>query len=154
MNYQIYEFDWDNMSLTNIVAHTYKNPEHKVLSEVDEETLECKYKKSNKPECTLVKDQGVYIMSGSSKVLQRKGAKKGHREVAYAIGHDPNKQEFDDWWVGGDDYGQNFPVEWVKVAIARRRNLIMKLSETHIEFELANNKGKYIISPTHTQQGE
>ena len=42
MNYQIYEFDWDNMSLTNIVAHTYKNPEHKVLSEVDEETLECK----------------------------------------------------------------------------------------------------------------
>ncbi len=142
MNYQIYEFDWNDMSLTNIVAHTYQNPEHEVLSEINEETLECKYKKSDEPMCCLVKDQGVYIMSASSKVLQRKGAEKGHSEVAYAIGHDPNKQEFDEWWVGGDDYGQNFPVEWVKSAIGQRRNLIMKLSDTHIESELANKGGK------------
>lgn len=69
---------------------------------------------TDKPQILLVGDEGVYIMTG--------GPKKG-APIAYALGCDPEKDEFDDWWelkratFGGDDGVEHLGAEDIKKAI-------------------------------------
>jgi len=64
---------------------------------------------ANRCEILFVKDHGVYIFSD-------KGERDGEnpRHMAYAVGCNPNTDEFDSWWelahseLGGDDFGERF----------------------------------------------
>jgi hypothetical protein len=64
----------------------------------------------------LVHDQGVYLMSRGDPPDLLKPDKPG-RYVAYARGLSPAD---DNWWekareaVGGDDFAESLPLDWVK----------------------------------------
>ncbi len=97
-------------TLRSIVAHTQANPE-----------MGSYYGTEIPPSLYLVKDHGAYLMSASKEPqLLTPKMDDFRRVVAYAIGHDPNKDTYD--WdftrgvCGGDDFGEPIPVDWfVKV---------------------------------------
>ncbi len=61
----------------------------------------------------LVKDQGVYFMSDKGERM----ADGRQKLVAYAVGCNPDVDDFDVWWglalveLGGDDFGESFDVQ-------------------------------------------
>ena len=69
------------------------------------------------PSFTLVKDDGIYLMSGNTKT---KLYKKGKNRICYAKGYNPTKE---DVWekcryaVGGDDFAEKLVVnlDWIKI---------------------------------------
>ena len=78
------------------------------------------------PPCLwLVKDEGVYLMSPGidpdAKRTQRTPA-----PVSYASGFDPTRDDRMAVWdrardaVGGDDFAEDIPLEWVDAALAAR----------------------------------
>ncbi len=65
-----------------------------------------------KPALMIVKDQGCYLMSpftieGAPESARCRNGPVDRLQIVYAEGRDPNKDE--DWWEGGDDYGENLP---------------------------------------------
>ena len=78
------------------------------------------------PPCLwLVKDEGIYLMSpGFDPDAPRRPGERA--PLAYAVGFDPKRQDRLDVWerardaVGGDDFSDEIPLEWVDAAIASR----------------------------------
>jgi hypothetical protein len=74
------------------------------------------------PRFELVHDQGVYLMAGTRESLLREGEEVTEDStpnfVVYAEGMNPDIDEA--WYeearhaVGGDDFGQPLPLEWMK----------------------------------------
>lgn len=68
---------------------------------------------ANKCALLFVKDQGVYFMSEKGERMPDGRQKL----VAYAIGCNPDVDDFDAWWglahveLGGDDFGESFNVQ-------------------------------------------
>ena len=69
------------------------------------------------PSFTLVKDDGIYLMSGNTKT---KLYKNGKNRICYAKGYNPKEE---DVWekcryaVGGDDFAEKLVVnlDWIKI---------------------------------------
>ena len=78
------------------------------------------------PPCLwLVKDEGVYLMSpGIDPDAER--TERTRAPVAYASGFDPTRDDRLAVWdrardgVGGDDFAEDIPLEWVDAALAAR----------------------------------
>lgn len=78
------------------------------------------------PPCLwLVKDEGIYLMSpGFDPDAPRSPGERA--PVAYAVGFDPKRQDRLVVWerardaVGGDDFCDEIPLEWVDAAVASR----------------------------------
>ena len=78
------------------------------------------------PPCLwLVKDEGIYLMSpGFDPANLRHPCERA--PVAYALGFDPGILDRGDVWdrareaVGGDDFSEEIPLEWVDTALRKR----------------------------------
>lgn len=81
----------------------------------------------------FVKDQGVYLMSGTYP----------DNKVCYANGMNPHVDDFDDWWdaaraiCGGDDFVEALEASHVAVAVARNAktfNIVVTEDELDLGF--------------------
>ncbi len=78
------------------------------------------------PPCLwLVKDEGIYLMSpGIDPDAER--TERTRAPVSYASGFDPTRNDRMAVWdrardaVGGDDFAEDVPLEWVDAALAAR----------------------------------
>ena len=78
------------------------------------------------PSLWLLKDEGIYLMSPG--VFPDTGPTQRHRRppVSYARGFDPNRDDRMAVWdraqkaVGGDDFAEEIPIDWVDAALAAR----------------------------------
>jgi len=87
------------------------------------------------PGIWLVKDQGTYIMSNASE-MKEEG--KDGRIVNYAEGFDPDKQEFEEWWVGGDDYVELLSEEMLdRFVNSDSDTLVVSITETQMIIDAA-----------------
>lgn len=97
--------------------------------------------KANGCKVLLVKDHGVYMMSATGE----KDDHGTHKRLAYAIGCNPNVDDFDDWWdtakreFGGDDFVERFDVtDTVFGAVLNGSDdLLVSATATHIQLETA-----------------
>ena len=85
---------------------------------------------------TLVKDHGIYVMSGAAndKELWNKEEKKF--TVAYAKGFDPDQEDLWDktYAVSGDDFAEAVPLTKMQLLnIAKGQPLRIKISPTEIQ---------------------
>ncbi|MYE02253.1 MAG: DUF3085 domain-containing protein [Alphaproteobacteria bacterium] len=78
------------------------------------------------PPCLwLVKDEGIYLMSPGIHP-EPHGDRSARAPVAYASGFDPTRDDRMAVWdrardaVGGDDFAEAVPLEWVDAALAAR----------------------------------
>ena len=79
------------------------------------------------PPCLwLVKDEGIYLMSPGIHPDAGSGDRPARAPVAYASGFDPTRDDRMAVWerarlaVGGDDFAEAVPLEWVDAALAAR----------------------------------
>ncbi|MXY17220.1 MAG: DUF3085 domain-containing protein [Acidobacteria bacterium] len=79
------------------------------------------------PPCLwLVKDEGIYLMSPGIHPEPESGDRPARAPVAYAVGFDPTHDDRMAVWdrargaVGGDDFAEAVPLEWVDAALAAR----------------------------------
>ena len=79
------------------------------------------------PPCLwLVKDEGIYLMSPGIHRDADPGGRSVRPPVAYASGFDPVRDDRMAVWdrardaVGGDDFAEAIPLEWVDAALAAR----------------------------------
>ncbi|MYE82130.1 MAG: DUF3085 domain-containing protein [Gammaproteobacteria bacterium] len=79
------------------------------------------------PPCLwLVKDEGIYLMSPGVHPEPEPGDRPARAPVAYASGFDPTRDDRMAVWdrardaVGGDDFAEAIPAEWVDAAVATR----------------------------------
>lgn len=80
----------------------------------------------------LVKDEGVYLMPSFK--LPKGDTASSTGLMVYADGHDPNKDAFEDWWVGGDDYAETIPVNHAMLAnLVKGGELTIKITQSDIE---------------------
>jgi len=128
----MFRFKTDSPELLRIIGHTYRNPSHRVMVGWDDKRDKAIYEDRETPELVLVKDEGVYIMSASKGCYNEE---KKMQYVIYAEGHDPEIDDFDDWWVGGDDFGIQIPAEWVKNAIGKdAETFTLSVSDSRVSF--------------------
>lgn len=80
-----------------------------------------------RPAIWLVKDEGIYLMStGIYPEGHERALPGGRMAVAYAVGFDPRRDDRLDVWdrardaVGGDDFADPLPLEWVDAAVRAR----------------------------------
>ncbi len=80
-----------------------------------------------RPGLWLVKDEGIYLMStGLYPEGHERALPGGRAAVAYAVGFDPRREDRLDVWdrardaVGGDDFADPLPLEWVDAAVRAR----------------------------------
>jgi hypothetical protein len=99
---------------------------------------------ANRCEILFVKDHGVYIFSDK---CERDG--ENPRHIAYAVGCNPNTDEFDNWWalahseLGGDDFGEQFnPNDGVFQAVLRLNyDLTITATSTELTLEASKPEG-------------
>ena len=79
------------------------------------------------PPCLwLVKDEGIYLMSPGIHPDAEPQQRPARAPVAYASGFDPTRDDRMAVWdrardaVGGDDFAEAVPLEWVDAALAAR----------------------------------
>lgn len=79
------------------------------------------------PPCLwLVKDEGIYLMSPGIHPEPASDDRPERAPVAYASGFDPTRDDRMAVWdrardaVGGDDFAEAVPLEWVDAALAAR----------------------------------
>ena len=79
------------------------------------------------PPCLwLVKDEGIYLMSPGIHPDAETEERPARPPVAYASGFDPTRDDRMAVWdrardaVGGDDFAEAVPLEWVDVALSAR----------------------------------
>lgn len=79
------------------------------------------------PALWLVKDEGIYLMStGIYPEGHERAHPEGHAATAYAQGFDPRQRDRMDIYddaraaVGGDDFSETVPLEWVDAAVKAR----------------------------------
>ena len=95
------------------------------------------YDKGQRTPCfTLVKDHGIYVMSGAAndKELWNKEQKKF--TVAYAKGFDPDQEDLWDktYAVSGDDFAEAIPLTKTQLLnIAKGQPLRIRMSPTEIQ---------------------
>ncbi|WP_444756762.1 DUF3085 domain-containing protein [Pseudomonas sp. A014] len=85
----------------------------------------------------LAKDHGVYLMS---EVGENKPDGGGRKRVAYAIGCNPDVDDFDSWWnrardeFGGDDFAEYFDIDDPVLASLRGTagSLVVEATSTHL----------------------
>lgn len=85
----------------------------------------------------LVKDHGVYLMA---EISESKPDGSGRKRVAYAIGCNPEVDNFDTWWnrpkdeFGGDDFAEYFDIEDPVLASLRGTagSLVVEATSTHL----------------------
>lgn len=116
-------------TLKSIVAHAMSNPLGSTYGEPHK-----------KPSIVLVKDDGAYIMSGSSERQLDPASDKGRSVVCYAEGHDPSKPSYS--WdktqaaCGGDDFAETLGAQFLADAIARGATKVtVKLTANSIGME-------------------
>ena len=100
-----------------------------------------------KPGVFFVKDQGVYLLSAGKPGdrIEPDKIRTNHRLLfaCYAIGHDPDKNSFESWYVGGDDFSEKLDIELLETAMisldARKHaasgEFQIKVTEMHLYFE-------------------
>ena len=79
------------------------------------------------PPCLwLVKDEGIYLVSPGIRPEQETADRAARPPVAYASGFDPTRDDRMAVWdrardaVGGDDFAEEVPIDWVDAALAAR----------------------------------
>lgn len=85
----------------------------------------------------LVKDRGVYLMS---EIGESKPDGNSRKRVAYAIGCNPDVDDFDTWWnrardeFGGDDFAEYFDLDDPVLASLRGTagSLVVEATSTHL----------------------
>ena len=108
-----------------------------------EDEDEVKQKKAI-PSFTLVKDDGIYLMSGNAKT---KLYKKGKNRVCYAKGYDPKEE---DVWekcryaVGGDDFAEKLEVKETWIALLSEKECALKVVVHDDRCELRLDR-KYLL---------
>ena len=96
------------------------------------------------PSFTLVKDDGIYLMSGNAKT---KLYKKGKNRVCYAKGYDPKEE---DVWekcryaVGGDDFAEKLKVKYEWIALLSEKECALKVEVHDDRWELRLDR-KYLL---------
>ena len=96
------------------------------------------------PSFTLVKDDGIYLMSGNTKT---KLYKKGKNRICYAKGYNPTKE---DVWekcryaVGGDDFAEKLKVEYEWIALLSEKECALKVEVHDDRWELKLDR-KYLL---------
>ncbi len=88
------------------------------------------------PSFTLVKDDGIYLMSGNTKT---KLYKKGKNRVCYAKGYDPREEDVWDkcrYAVGGDDFAEKLEVKYEWIAILSEFDCALKVKVHEDKWEL------------------
>ena len=96
------------------------------------------------PSFTLVKDDGIYLMSGNAKT---KLYKKGKNRVCYAKGYDPKEE---DVWekcryaVGGDDFAEKLEVKETWIALLSEKECALKVEVHDDRWELRLDR-KYLL---------
>jgi hypothetical protein len=104
------------------------------------------------PALQLVHDSGIYLMSNGNPNLPRPDGKEGSL-VIYAQGFDPDKDGEDVWHnaraeVGGDDFVQGIPMEFVLNALKDiRRYLYITFTETDFSMKATGNRKDTIKLP-------
>lgn len=105
------------------------------------------------PALRIIKDQGVYVMNNvvgctnAPEHITPTPSEDGW--CVYAEGYHPEKNEFDDWWIGGDDYCEIF-VEGadlqiiLKAAKAGYRSLSVTVSPQSITMKVLKSAPKVI----------
>lgn len=99
------------------------------------------------PHASIVKDDGIYLMAATETRLVG-GETKNF--VVYAEGMDPNKDE--DVWdaarnaVGGSDFSESIPLEWLKMAIedaehSGTNQMIVQFTEDGMALMTVGNSG-------------
>jgi hypothetical protein len=149
---------FDIEGVKKILEHSKKNP---IFTPTFSQMFDARYRKDGKdfvetegkpwpkPEdvdetktprqFSLVKDDGIYIMAGTK---ERLPGEDTHNFVVYAEGYDPKKD--DDVWmrsreaVGGDDFSEGLPLEWLEMAVANAEAsgidmMIIKVTKTGME---------------------
>ena len=108
-----------------------------------EDEDEVKQKKAI-PSFTLVKDDGIYLMSGNAKT---KLYKKGKNRICYAKGYNPTKE---DVWekcryaVGGDDFAEKLKVKYEWIALLSEKECALKVEVHDDRWELRLDR-KYLL---------
>lgn len=85
----------------------------------------------------LVKDHGVYLMS---EVGENKPDGGGRKHVAFAVGCNPDVDDFDAWWnrareeFGGDDFAEYFDINDPVLINLRgtKGSLVLETTATHL----------------------
>ena len=95
------------------------------------------YELGQKTPCfTLVKDHGIYVMSGAANDKELWNAKEKKFTVAYAKGFDPDQEDLWDktYAVSGDDFAESVPLTKTQMLnIAKGQPLrIRSVSYTHL----------------------
>ena len=96
------------------------------------------------PSFTLVKDDGIYLMSGNTKT---KLYKKGKNRICYAKGYNPTKE---DVWekcryaVGGDDFAEKLKVKYEWIALLSEKECALKVEVHDDRWELRLDR-KYLL---------
>jgi len=96
------------------------------------------------PSFTLVKDDGIYLMSGNTKT---KLYKKGKNRICYAKGYNPTKE---DVWekcryaVGGDDFAEKLKVKYEWIALLSEKECALKVEVHDDRWELKLDR-KYLL---------
>lgn len=91
----------------------------------------------NRCRVMLVKDHGVYLMS---EIGENKPNGGGRQHVVYAVGCDPNVDDFDSWWnraqveLGGDDFAEYFDIDDPVLAslYGTAGSLVVEATSTHL----------------------
>ena len=97
-----------------------------------------------RPALWLVKDEGIYLMStGLYPEGHGRALPGGRMAVAYAVGFDPRREDRLDVWdrardaVGGDDFADPLPLEWVDAAVrARAPEFVLEFKPDAVELVL------------------
>lgn len=97
-----------------------------------------------RPALWLVKDEGIYLMStGLYPEGHERALPGGRAAVAYAVGFDPRRDDRLDVWdrardaVGGDDFADPLPLEWVDAAVrARAPEFVLEFTPDAVELVL------------------
>ena len=96
------------------------------------------------PSFTLVKDDGIYLMSGNTKT---KLYKNGRNRICYAKGYNPTKE---DVWekcryaVGGDDFAEKLKVKYEWIALLSEKECALKVEVHDDRWELRLDR-KYLL---------
>tara|TARA_R100000781_G_scaffold52571_1_gene34467 strand:- start:526 stop:966 length:441 start_codon:yes stop_codon:yes gene_type:complete len=108
-----------------------------------EDEDEVKQKKAI-PSFTLVKDEGIYLMSGNTK---SKLYKKGKNRVCYAKGYDPKVEDVWDkcrYAVGGDDFAEKLEVKEAWIALLSEKDCALKVEVHDDRWDLILDR-KYLL---------
>lgn len=138
-NAKLFEIDFIHLADKKYWKPGVKKPKDGFVKadDVDQSKIE--------PHLSLVKDQGIYLMSGGDPAQWTDETKK-QRVVAYAAGYHPDVDN--DWYqnaraaVGGDDFSECISLEMFKRALTvatdqNKTYIVLQLTKTKISLALA-----------------